>query len=66
MNLEKQNQSNDITPPHLRIHFFRLSYYPLGVGICVVSLLGSAVAPGVISYVLDLPPTPVGGGGSQQ
>ncbi|XP_056006926.1 nose resistant to fluoxetine protein 6-like [Ostrea edulis] len=41
-------------------------YYPLGVGICVVSLLGSAVAPGVISYVLDLPPTPVGGGGSQQ
>ncbi|XP_056011040.1 nose resistant to fluoxetine protein 6-like [Ostrea edulis] len=41
-------------------------FYPVGIGICFVWLLGSAITPGVISNVLDLPPSTFGGGGSEQ
>nr|XP_022320071.1 nose resistant to fluoxetine protein 6-like [Crassostrea virginica] len=41
-------------------------HYPIGIVVCFVWLLGSAIAPGVISNVLDLPPTTSGGGGSAQ
>ncbi|XP_061188052.1 nose resistant to fluoxetine protein 6-like [Saccostrea echinata] len=41
-------------------------YYPLGIGVCFVWLLGSAITPGVVSSVLDLPPSSAGGGGSPE
>uniref|UniRef100_K1PPP0 Nose resistant to fluoxetine protein 6 n=1 Tax=Magallana gigas TaxID=29159 RepID=K1PPP0_MAGGI len=42
------------------------SYFPGGIVICIVWLLGSAITPGVVSNVLDLPPSTVGGGGTAQ
>eukprot|EP00105_Crassostrea_gigas_P037257 XP_019921405.1 PREDICTED: nose resistant to fluoxetine protein 6 isoform X4 [Crassostrea gigas] len=41
-------------------------YFPGGIVICIVWLLGSAITPGVVSNVLDLPPSTVGGGGTAQ
>ncbi|XP_062566687.1 nose resistant to fluoxetine protein 6-like [Saccostrea cucullata] len=52
-----------ITPLMLIPLYF---HYPLGIGVCFVWLLGSAIAPGVVSNVLDLPPSSFGGGGSPE
>ncbi|XP_048778807.2 nose resistant to fluoxetine protein 6-like isoform X3 [Ostrea edulis] len=41
-------------------------HYSIGIGVCFMWLLGSAITPGVVSNVLDLPPSSFGGGGSQQ
>lgn len=40
--------------------------YRVGIVICFIWLLGSAITPGVVSNVLDLPPSAFGGGGTIQ
>ncbi|XP_052722101.1 nose resistant to fluoxetine protein 6-like [Crassostrea angulata] len=40
--------------------------YRVGMVICFIWLLGSAITPGVISNVLNLPPSAFGGGGTIQ